>query len=78
MAKHISKKPSMHEIYVIGGNIKGSHFKQQFVEVPQGTMVVVDVEIKLGRLKIKKLLGASKYAQYYQKILDDFARLCES
>lgn len=78
MAKHVSKKPVLHEVYVIGGDIKGSYFKEQFVEVPQGTRVIVDVEIKLGKLKIKKLFGTNKHAQYYEEILNDFAKLCES
>ena len=78
MAKHVSKKSVLHEVYVIGGDIKGSYFKQQFVEVPQGTKVIVDVEIKFGKLKINKLFGASKYAQYYEEILNDFAKLCEN
>ena len=78
MAKHVSKKSVLHEVYVIGGDIKGSYFKQQFVEVPQGTKVIVDAEIKFGKLKIKKLFGTSKYAQYYEEILNDFAKLCEN
>lgn len=78
MAKHVSKKSVLHEVYVIGGDIKGSYFKQQFVKIPEGTKVIVDVEIKLGKLKIKKLLGANKYAQYYDEILNDFAKLCEN
>ena len=78
MAKHVSKKSVLHEVYVIGGDIKGSYFKQQFVEVPQGTKVIVDVEMKFGKLKIKKLFGTSKYAQYYEEILNDFAKLCEN
>ena len=78
MAKHVSKKSVLHEVFVIGGDIKGSYFKQQFVEVPQGTKVIVDVEMKFGKLKIKKLFGTSKYAQYYEEILNDFGKLCEN
>ena len=79
MAKHVSNKPAWHKVYVIGGDIKGSCFNQQFVEIPEGTKVVVDVEIKFGKLKIKKLFGSGKkYAQYYEKTLNDLVKLCES
>lgn len=77
MAKHVSKKPVSHNVYVIGGDIKGSYFKQQFVEVHQGTRIVSEVEIKPGKFKIKKLFGTGKYAQHYEEILNDFAKLCE-
>ena len=78
MAKHISNKPAWHKVHVIGGDIKGSCFKQRFVEIPEGTKVVVDVEIKFGKLKIKRLFGSGKHARHYEEILDDLVRLCES
>ncbi|WP_299292303.1 SRPBCC family protein [Nitrosopumilus sp.] len=78
MAKHVSNKSALHEVFVIGGDIKGSYFKQQFVDLPQGTKVIVDVQLKFGKLKIKKLFGASKYAQYYEDILNDFVKMCEN
>ncbi len=77
MAKHVSNKPLLHEVYVIGGDLKGSHFRHKFVEVPEGTWVTADVEIKLGKLKIKRLFATNRYAKYYEEILNNFAKLCK-
>ena len=76
MAKHVSNEPVLHEVFVIGGDAKGSHFKQQFVEVPEGTKVISDVEIKIkGKMK-NYLFGKNKYEEYYDKIINDFAKMC--
>ena len=47
MAKHVSEEPVLHDIFVIGGDAKGSHIEQQFIETPQGTKIIVDVDLKL-------------------------------
>lgn len=78
MAKHVSKSPISHKVFVIGGDIKGSYFKQQFVGVPEGTKVLVDAEIKVGRLELKeKLFGSGRHAKHYDRIIDDFVKLCK-
>ena len=46
MAKHVIQEPSLHEIFVIGGDAKGSHIYQQFIEHSEGTKIVVDVDLK--------------------------------
>ena len=47
MAKHVTEKPTLHDVFVIGGDAKGSHFKQQFIEISEGTKIIVDVDLKL-------------------------------
>ena len=79
MAKHVTKEPVLHEIFVIGGDVKGSYIKQQFLEIPEGTKIIVDVDLKLkSKLKISNLFGKNNFEENYLKILDDFAKIAES
>jgi coenzyme Q-binding protein COQ10 len=78
MSKHVSKPNVLHEVYVIGGKSKGSYIRQEFIEIPEGTKILVDVDLKLmGMLKIPKLLDKSKLSQNYSNLLDDLGILCE-
>ena len=79
MAKHVTKEPVLHEVFVIGGDAKGSHIKQQFIEISEGTKIIVDVDFKLkGKMKISNMFGKNKIEQDYAKILDDFAKIAEN
>ena len=79
MAKHVTKEPVLHEVFVIGGDAKGTHIKQQFIEISDGTKIIVDVDFKLkGKMKISSMLGKNKVEQDYAKILDDFVKIAEN
>jgi len=79
MAKHVTKEPVLHEIFVIGGDAKGSHIRQQFIEISEGTRVIVDVDLKLkGKMKMSSMFGKNKFEEDYAKILDDFAKIAEN
>ncbi len=79
MAKHVTTEPVLHEVFVIGGDIKGSYIKQQFIEVSEGTKIMVDVDLKLnGKMKMSSMFGKNKFEQDYAKILDDFAKIAEN
>lgn len=79
MAKHVSNSPTSHEVFVIGGDAKGSIFKEKFLELEKGTKVMIEVDFKIkGKLKISSLLGKNTYEQDYGKILDDFVKTAEN
>ena len=79
MAKHVIQEPSLHEIFVIGGDAKGSHIYQQFMEQTEGTKVVVDVDLRLsGKMKLSGLFGNGSLEENYSKILDDFIKIAEN
>jgi len=79
MAKHVTTEPVLHEVFVIGGDAKGSYIKQQFIEIPKGTKIIVDVDLKLnGKMKISSMLGKNKIEQDYAEILDDFVKIAEN
>ena len=79
MAKHVTEEPVLHEVFVIGGDAKGSRIKQQFIEISEGTKIIVDVDLKLkGKMKISTMFGKNKFEQDYAKILDDFVKITEN
>ena len=79
MAKHVSKKPILHDIFVIGGDVKGSHIKQEFIELENKTKILVDVDLKFrGKMKISSIFGKNTFEQDYGEILDDFAKIVET
>ena len=62
MAKHVTQEPVLHEIFVIGGDAKGTNIKQQFIEHSNGTKLIVDVDFKLkGKMKIAGLFRKNKF-----------------
>jgi len=78
MAKHVSKTPLSHEVFVIGGDGKGSHIQEQFIDILDGTKILVDVNLKLkGKMKILGLFGKNKFEQGYEQILNDFIKTAE-
>ncbi len=79
MAKHVTEKPVLHEVFVIGGDAKGSLIKQQFIEISEGTKIIVDVDLKLkGKMKMSSMFGKNKFEEDYSKILDDFIKIAEN
>ncbi len=79
MAKHVTQEPVLHEVFVIGGDAKGSHIKQQFIKVSEGTKIIVDVDLKLkGKMKMSSMFGKNKFEEDYAKILDDFVKIAEN
>jgi len=79
MAKHVTTEPILHEVFVIGGDAKGSHIKQEFIELGKGTKILVDVDLKFkGKLKISSMFGKNTFEQDYTKILNDFIKIAEN
>ena len=79
MSKHVTTPFVLHEVYVIGGKSKGSYIKQEFIKIPEGTKILIDVDLKLnGLIKIPKLLNKSKLSESYSNLLDDLTILCEN
>ena len=79
MAKHVSQKPILHEVIVIGGDAKGSRIRQEFIEFEKGTKILVDVDLKFkGKMKISTMFGKNNFKQDYDNVLDDFVKLAEN
>ena len=79
MAKHVTQSPLLHEIFVIGGDAKGSHIKEQFLDHSEGTKILVDVDLKLkGKMKISELFAKNNLQENYSKIIDGFVEIVEN
>jgi hypothetical protein len=78
MTKHVTKPPELHEVFVIGGDAKGSHIIEKYEKVPQGTKITVDADLKLdGILKFAGFFRKDKIKKGFAKILDEFAKIAE-
>jgi len=78
MAKHVTKYPEIHEVFVIGGDAKGSHIIEKYESIPEGTKIIVEVDFKLqGKLKIVGFFGKNKIKESFSKIMDEFAKIAE-
>lgn len=79
MTKHVTTYPELHEVFVIGGDAKGSIITEKYEVVPEGTKIIVDADIKLkGVMKIAGLFGKKKILNSFSKIMDEFAKLAEN
>lgn len=78
MTKHVATPPTTHEIFVIGGDAKGSHIVETYEQVSNGTKVTISADIKLkGVLKIAGFLGKNKIQNGLERIMDEFAKIAE-
>ena len=78
MTKHITKYPEIHEVFVIGGDAKGSHIVERYESIKEGTKITVDADLKLrGPLKLAAFFGKSKIKKGFSKIMDEFAKIAE-
>ncbi|HXG73236.1 MAG TPA: polyketide cyclase [Candidatus Nitrosotenuis sp.] len=76
--KHVTKYPELHEIFVLGGDAKGSHIVEKYEKTDQGTMLIVDAHIKLSGAKaIAAIFAKKKISSDFGKIIDEFAKIAE-
>lgn len=79
MTKHVSQSPFLHEVFVIGGDAKGSQIKEQFLDHSDGTKILIDVDLKLKtKMKISELFVKNNLQENYSKIIDDFVKIAET
>ena len=79
MAKHVIDEPILHEIFIIGGDAKGTHIIKRYESIPHGTKLTLEIDWKLkGMMKISNLFGKNKVLNDYSKIIDEFAVIAEA
>jgi carbon monoxide dehydrogenase subunit G len=79
MTKHVTHYPEIHEVFVIGGDAKGSHIIEKYESVDGRTKITVDADIKLkGVLKIVGFFGKGKIKKGFMNIMDEFAKIAEN
>ncbi len=78
MTKHVTKPHELHEVFVIGGDAKGSHIVERYEIIPEGTKITVNADLKLhGNLKLAVFFGKAKIKNDFVKIMDEFAKIAE-
>ena len=78
MAKHVVDEPILHEIFIIGGDSKGTHITYHYEHIPNGTKLTVEVDWKLkGVMKLSSIIGKQDISKEYSKIINDFALIAE-
>ena len=78
-AKHVIQSPEVHEVFVIGGNAKGSHIIERYESSQGGTKIIFYADFKLGGiLKIKGFFEKDNIKKGFIKIFDELTRLAEN
>ena len=79
MTKHVTTYPALHEIFVIGGDAKGTHITERYYSVLKDTKVVLTADIKLqGALRVANFFKRFNIQRDLPIITDEFARLAEN
>ena len=78
MAKHVIDEPILHEIFIIGGDAKGTHIIKRYESIPHGTKLTLEIDWKLkGMMKLSNLFGKNKILTDYSRIIDEFIAIVE-
>lgn len=78
MTKHVIRYPEIHEVFVIGGDAKGSHILEKYESIESKTKITVDADIKLkGTLKIVGFFSKGKIRKGFENIMNEFAKIAE-
>ena len=76
MAKHVSAKPHIHEIFFIGGDAKGSYIREEFVAEELGTKLQVNIDLKFNlKTRLHFLFSKETARNNYENILNDFIKI---
>ena len=76
--KHVTKYPELHEVFVLGGDAKGSRISETYEKVEQGTKITVIADIKLnGVMKVLGFFAKSKIQSEFSKVIDEFCIVAE-
>ena len=79
MVKHVIDEPVLHEIFIIGGDAKGSHIITRYETISHGTKMTLEVDWKLkGIMKLSDFFGKPKISDEYSKIIDELIVIAES
>lgn len=74
--KHVSKYPESHDVFVLGGNAKGSHISEIYEKIDQGTKLTITADIKLGAIaKLSGMVAKSKIESDYNAMIEDFCKI---
>jgi len=77
MAKHVTDEPVLHELFIVGGDAKGTRITARYEQLPNGTKLILEIDWKFKGLT-KLGFGKDKIPKEYSKMIDEFAIIAES
>ena len=78
MVKHVTVEPLQHEIFVIGGDAKGTHIINRYEQIQDGTKLILEVDWKSkGMMKLLDFFGKTNILNDYSRMIDDFIVIVE-
>lgn len=79
MAKHVVDEPNSHEIFIVGGDVKGTHITEKYEQTPDGTRIVVTVDFKpKGSMRLAGIFGKIKVENEFSRIMDELILIAEN
>ena len=79
MAKHVTDVPKIHEIFIVGGDAKGTHITEEYEQTPKGTRIVLTVDFKLkGSMRLARIFGKDKVENEFSNIMDKLILVAET
>lgn len=79
MQKHVIEKPSIHEIFFVGGDAKGTHITEKYEQSSDGTKVTLIVDFKYkGSMRFSGLFGKGDVEKEFSKIMDKLIENAEN
>lgn len=75
--KHVIKTPDIHEVYILNGLTKGTVFIESYIKVDNGTLVLINVKLKIS--SVLNLFGLlEKYiAKKMNTVTEEFITAAE-
>ena len=77
MTKHITVYPETHEIFVIGGDAKGTHIVEKYEKAGEATKLIVDADFRLGGFLKTLFFSGKKIKTEFNQMVDEFTKLAE-
>ena len=73
MTKHVVEGQNKHDVFVIGGDAKGTHIVEQFESTENGTRIIINVDFHLrGSMKMASALGRFNVEKEYKNLVEEF------
>jgi coenzyme Q-binding protein COQ10 len=78
MAKHVLNAPKIHETFIVGGDAKGTHIKEEYEQLSEGTQITVSVDFKpKGSMRLSGIFGKVNVENEFSSIMDEIILVAE-
>lgn len=79
MAKHVIEAPYLHEIFIVGGDIKGTHITEEFEQISGGVRIILTVDFKpSASIRLSNFFSKKKIENEFSEIIDKLILIAEN